>query len=90
MFIVVWILNTNVIKIINFPVLTHDHVDLDVHLVPQVALNAPKTTKFGFPLNNWAIQMFIFPVIPFLLMDTKFLMTKCSKNLKTYASPLGV
>ena len=50
----------------------------------KMALNAPETTKFGFPMENWANNMCIVPVLLelrisyFLLAIMGFLMTKCS------------
>ena len=46
-----------IIKNDQLPDLIHDHVDLDVHLDPQDGLKHPETTKFGFPLKSWAINM---------------------------------
>ena len=55
----------------------------------RIALNASKTTKFGFPLKNWAINMCIVPVLLelrkslFLAHSVRHCITFCSDNTIT-------
>ena len=46
-------------KIINFPFLTHDHVDLNIHLDPEDGLERTLIQKYRILLEKLTTNMFI-------------------------------
>ena len=52
-----------ILKNDRLPDLNHDHVDPIVHLDPQDGLERLQNYNIRIPIENWAINMCIFPVL---------------------------